>query len=221
MYTPQWPLTGYEHTEYTEEEMISASGVKPGDNLLSLSSSDVKERLKNSYPYINKVDVKKSFPSTLKISLEFYKPVMALELAEDVFLLSSDGKVLGAASEEQIENERYCYIATPFIVNCIEGQKLELKSKDGFEILVDVYSAFEKSSIAERLTRLDVTDKYNVKAVIDGRFNVTFGSFEQSDEKAGLLADVLKGNMWTDASGEIDVSDISSAVVRLTGASAT
>ncbi len=214
-------ITGLEGSKYTDEEMVSATGVLKGDNLLSLSSKKVKKNLMNAYPYIKEVRVTKKFPAKLKVSLEFYEAAMALELGEDVFLISSDGSVLGAASDEQLESGTYCFITTPFIVKCIEGNSLEFKSEDSFKVLVDIYSAFENNNIAGRLTKLNVADKYNVKAEIDGRFNITFGTYEQSDEKARLLSEVLKGDLWTDASGEIDVSDVSAAVVRLTGAAAT
>lgn len=214
-------ISGLEGMPYTEEEIILSSGVKKGDNLLSLSSKEVKKKLCDAYPYIKEVDIAKKYPSRLELSLEFYDAAMAIELGEDVFLISSDGKVLGTANDGQSESSALCFIATPFVLNCIEGRLLEFKNEDSFKVLTDIYSSFEKSGIARRLTRLDVQDKYNVKAQIDSRFNVTFGTFENSDEKAELLASVMKEDMWTDVSGEIDVSDSSTAVVRLTGASAT
>ena len=70
------------------------------------------------------------------------------------------------------------------------------------------------------LTTLDVVDKFNIKATLDDRFEIVFGTYEEADAKVSLLSAVMIGDLWTDASGIIDVSDSREAAVRLTGSAA-
>jgi hypothetical protein len=91
-----------------------------------------------------------------------------------------------------------------------------LDSEETFNILMEIYSSFEENGINTYLTHLDITDKFNIKAVLDERFEVIFGSYEEIGAKTLLLKNVYKRDLWTDFSGIIDVFDAREAAVRFT-----
>lgn len=57
------------NSHYTTEEIVAASGVSQGDNLMLTGQSTVAVRLKNALPYISSVSIRKSLPDTLVISV--------------------------------------------------------------------------------------------------------------------------------------------------------
>ncbi len=213
-------VEGLENTAWSEEEIVACTGVKKGDNLFRVNSGEVLEKLYREYPYIKEAEVTKKFPSTLKVSLTFDTPALFAGLGEDVFLLSSDGKVLDALGEGEEIPDGVCEIKLPSVAECFVGETIVFREKEQFDTLIEVYNAFLDSGIAGRLTFLDVTNKFDVDAVVENRFEIIFGTWEAADAKAKLLSEVLSNDIWTDSSGIIDVSDSREAVVRLTGSAA-
>ena len=205
---------------YSSARIIESSKVEKGDNLIKVKKSEVSSAVTGENPYVKEAVIQKKFPSTLVIKLDYYTPAMALNLGDDIFLMASDGTVLDSVSAEDERPDGVCYINVPFVTECIQGEKLKLENVESYEILTDIYTAFEKNGVAEGLTELDVLDKFNIKACIEDRFDIVFGSYEEAETKTALLAKVLAGDIWTDASGIIDVSDSREAAVRLTGSAA-
>ncbi len=211
---------GLENSSITPEQIIEICTVKPGDNLFGVKKSRVENAILSKYPYIKEVDIQKAFPKTLKLNITLDTPAMSFVLGEDTFIISSEGKVLDAIGEDEVVPEGICEIVLPSISECIVGEKVGLREEEILETLIETYCAFLDSGIAHRLTYLDATNKFNIDAVLDERFEIVFGSWENAGAKAKLISEVLSNDIWTDASGIIDVSDSREAVVRLTGSSA-
>ncbi len=213
-------VTGSFGEEFSYEEILDVSGVETGDNLFRVDKSEVEENLLLSYSYIDKVTVSKKFPATLVIDVQVHTPAMLVELGEDAFLLAHDTKVLQVLSEGEEVPAGVCKIETNGIDECIQGKLVKFENEEEAEILIEIYKAFADAGIAERLTYLDTRNKFDIDAVVEGRFKIIFGSNEGKEAKAELLSQVLTGDIWTDASGIIDVSDSREATVRLTGSAA-
>ncbi len=210
-------IKGLDTEVYTEAEMLDYLGIGEGDNLLSLRASRLEDELERKFSYVSKAELKRQLPSTLVIELEFHSASMGVVLGDDVFFVSSAGKVLSSDDAELGMPEGVCKIKTPFITECIQGEPLLFETEEPFEILVDVYSQFEAFGLSEKLTYLDITDKFNIKAKLDDRFDIVFGSWEDSESKVKLLSEVMGGDIWTDSSGIVDISDAREAAVRFTG----
>ncbi len=213
-------ITGIENGTYTSEEILQFIGVEKGDNLINVRSGVIEESLEKRFAYIKEAKIQKKLPTTLSLELELHEPSMSVELGEDVFLLSSSAKVLDAINGDGEINEGVCSITSPFIKECIEGEQIVFENSEMLDILLDVYSAFEENGLAHRLTSLDITNKFDIKATLDSRFEIIFGTYEEADVKVSLLSAVMSGDLWTDASGVIDISDSREAAVRLTGSAA-
>lgn len=210
-------IKGLNTDVYSEAEMLDFIGVGEGDNLLSLRASRLEKEIEREFAYVNHAKLRRRLPSTLVIELEFHSASMGVVLGDDVFFVSSGGKVLTSGDAEDGMPEGVCKIKTPFITECIQGENLLFESEETFNILVDVYSQFESFGLSKKLTYLDITDKFNIKAKVDDRFEIVFGSWEDSEAKVKLLSEVMSGDIWTDSSGIVDISDSREAAVRFTG----
>lgn len=213
-------LVGIENGAYTSDEILGFIGVKEGDNLINIRSGPLEDSLERQFAYIKEANIKKVLPTTLRIEFELHAPSMSVLLGDDVFLLSSKGKVLDSIGVEEEIPDGVCSLTTPFVSECIQGETIVFENEEYLEILLDIYSEFEKNEFAHRLTSLDVTDKFNITAMLDNRFEIIFGTYEEADAKVSLLSAVMSGDLWTDSSGIIDVSDSREAAVRLTGSAA-
>ena len=77
-------------TDYKLSELISKSGIRPGDMMSSVNERDAERILLEKCPYLKSVDVKKQFPN--KICFEVEERVLGwyLEVSEDYYALDYD-----------------------------------------------------------------------------------------------------------------------------------
>lgn len=213
-------VTGDFTQEFSGDDILAQSGVEIGDNLFRVNKKEVEQRLLSKFSCIDKVTISKKFPATLILDVDVYTPAMLLQLGEDCYILSHDTKVLKVLGEGEEIPVGVCKIEANSIDECVEGEFVKFENEEEAEILIEIYSAFEKAGIAKRLTYLDTRNKFDIDAVVENRFEIVFGSSEGKEAKTELLSQVLQGDIWTDASGIIDVSDSREATVRLTGSAA-
>jgi len=79
---------------YTQEEVASASSVQVGDNLFRLNKAAIRDRIEEELPYVESVDIRRSLPSTLVITVRECSAVAAVQAANQSWLISENGKLL-------------------------------------------------------------------------------------------------------------------------------
>ena len=56
-------------TEYSSEEIITASGIQQGDNLFLLNKYEIYESILEKLPYVSSVSISRKLPDTLLIEV--------------------------------------------------------------------------------------------------------------------------------------------------------
>lgn len=84
-------------SRYQAADIIAASGVEPGDNLVLLDRYRVSQRIYTALPYITDVQPRPKFPSTLEIEVTETRAAASIQGAGGWWLLSAGGKLLEAA----------------------------------------------------------------------------------------------------------------------------
>lgn len=84
-------------SRYQASEIIAASGVEPGDNLVLLDRYRVSQRIYTALPYITDVQPRPKFPNTLEIEVTETRAAAAIQGSGGWWLLSAGGKILEAA----------------------------------------------------------------------------------------------------------------------------
>lgn len=83
------------HGIYTPEQIVEASGIQGGENLMTLRETAISSRIMEKLPYISKVRVGIKLPDTVKLMVEELDVVYSAE-AEDGnwWLLRADGQIV-------------------------------------------------------------------------------------------------------------------------------
>lgn len=84
---------------YTSDEIIAASGIKGGDNLIRTNMDKCAEKIEQQLIYIEKAELIRSFPSTVEIKITPCKETASAEYEEGFCLLSASGKILDMSAE--------------------------------------------------------------------------------------------------------------------------
>lgn len=79
---------------YTAEEIIKASGIKEGDNLVGLSRSRVSAAICTQLPYVENVSIRKALPDGVVLKVTERVAAASVESAEGRWLISTQGKLL-------------------------------------------------------------------------------------------------------------------------------
>ena len=86
------------NSRYTNVEVVSASGVKQGDNLFLMNKYNVAGRISGALPYVEAVSINRDLPDTLQIHIQECVCSIALEQEGTTWIMCSSGKVVDEIS---------------------------------------------------------------------------------------------------------------------------
>ncbi len=163
---------------YSSEDIIEASNVVVGDNLIFLSKDKINEAVTTKLPYVGSVKIKRRLPSTLELIITKTEAAYAIVSNGYFTLLDKDGKVL----EEDLE-----YVAeTITIINFGEiesaelGKYIVLPNENSLEKLKTIREACEKGGLKD-ITSIDLSDIYNINLVYQGRITLELGETDKNN----------------------------------------
>lgn len=168
---------------YSDKEIIDASGVNMGDNLIFLSKTALNEEISSELAYVGSAKIKRRLPSTLEIIITKTEAYMAVARDGYYILLDRNGKVLEKDLETVGEN---IILANLGEISSIEvGEIISLKSEKVFAKLNDVISECDNVGITE-ITSVDLSDIYNIKLVYQGRITLELGETDKDNLSSKL-----------------------------------
>lgn len=159
-------------SRYQAEEIIAASGVERGDNLILLDRRKTAQRLYTELPYITQVQVNLKFPDTLLVEVTEVQAIASIQGAGAHWLLSAKGKLVELADESTAAD--YLAISGVEAVSPTVSQMLELPEDSPLtrERLAVLLEALESRGMLARVDGLDLSDRDILVLGYDGRFQV-------------------------------------------------
>ena len=157
---------------YGAEEIIAASGVEIGDNLILLDRYRVAQRIYTSLPYITDVRPKQEFPNTLNIEVTETQAVAVIQGAGGYWLLSGDGKLLEAVDAPAAAD--YLQVAGVQASEPAVSETLTLTEDSPITPLrlTELLDALDEYGALSRADSIDCSDPRVLVLNYDGRFRV-------------------------------------------------
>ncbi len=182
-------------TDYKLSELVSASGLRTGDRLYEVNSKEAEELLLRGCPYLKSVNVKKKFPN--KICFEVEERVLGwyIEISDDYYALDYDMLVLLETYDEEALIERgLTKLVLPELESAMCDYLPEFGRDDEHLIseTLKIVDTFRTHEIKERLTYLDLSNRFEIKLTIDGAFDVKIGDMNNIDTKLKTVAEVIE-----------------------------
>lgn len=184
---------------YTNEEIVKASGINKGDNIFTFGADDAINSLKAKLPFIERVEFDRKFPDKLHIKVYDAKPYLCISLNGEYYNVSKEGWVL-----EKVENKvnNAFEIRLPG-VKCEVGSQIIYTDEKSKKMLYKVIKLLEANSI--KIDYIDVTNPVIIKAGVDGRFDVNFGTENLLENKVKHLKKTME-TIAQNKSGSINLS---------------
>ncbi|MDD3164372.1 MAG: FtsQ-type POTRA domain-containing protein [Oscillospiraceae bacterium] len=199
-------------THYTDEEIVSASGLSVGDNLMLMNKSAAASDMMAWLPYVQRVKISRKLPGTAVITVQECNAVAAAQDESGAWwLLGADCKLLeqiDAANAEQYMALTGVTLTAP-VIGCIA----QATQEDAIGAAATMLTAMEQYALLDVITGVDLTKLYAVEIWYGKRFEIKLGSTDNLAYKIQYLQAVLK-NLNENQSGVIDLTFENDAVAR-------
>ena len=171
------------NTLYSAEDVIAASGIEPGDNLLLVNKATTAGNILAALPYVEEVrGIVRSLPDTVVIQIQESEASFAVQTdVNTTWLVNSRGKAL-----EKVEGE------------LPEGQPQILG--------VSVMSGLDGTGILEHVASINVEKDYDIIVQYDDRYTIRLGGTDDLAYKIQYLTSIL-AELSDFQAGTIDLTD--------------
>lgn len=193
---------------YTEQQILEASGVQTGDNLLAMSKSAVCGRICESLPYVSSVQVRRILPDQVVIDVKESSVTYAMQDETGAYwLVTANGRVVeqAASAEGHIPVEGFT-LQSPYVDQQLTNAEGEITV---YTLQLDtacaVMKAIEESSLYGSITSVNIPTDLHVTAQLGDQYRVIFGQSEDYGYKLRYLDSVL-GELDSFTSGDIDLT---------------
>ena len=182
-------------THYDISEIISASGIRSGDKLYKINENAAESKIIKDCPYVKSVEIKRSFPNTVRFVVEEQEPGWYVQVGNDYYGLDYDMKVLlETYVEDDFIDRGLTKLVLPELETLIVGEVPDFASDDQqlMKETLKIIDAFRTHEMKGILTGLDLSNRFEIKLEIDNSYVVYFGDMTSFDIKMKALTEVLR-----------------------------
>jgi len=193
-------------SKYTEAEIMEASGIVMGDNLFAVNKFEVERRIKEQYPYVGAVEIRRRLPDTFLFTVTERVPVAYLDAGEQRWILDKDAYLLEPLSI----SETVPYLQVVSESEAVEphsGEQLNLPEEGAVNALESVMSGLSDLNMIADVGQIDVSKLYRLSFLYQNRLQVQLGNAEKMEKKLRLFQTILEELDVTDR-GVLDVSEV-------------
>ena len=179
---------------YTQEEVVTASGIQVEDNLFRLNKNKISSDIRQKLPYVEGVNIVRRLPSTVVITITEWDAVAQVmpqpvgtvvsgegdvppEIADESWLISVGGKLLEPAPADS--DKLVVFGLTALMPTA--GTKLAVpqEEQDRLNALLSLLGSLEELELLDRVSEVELgllqihlryLDRFDVKLPLNGDF---------------------------------------------------
>lgn len=140
------------NSHYTAEEIVAASGIEPGDNLIALSQGRVAGSIRTQLPYVESVTVRRQLPDGVLLTVTERVAAASIQGGGGRWLISAQGKILEEAGEQRVVAITGLTALTPYAGGAVRTEEEDQATLDH---ALSLLSALEEAEMLTQCTRLD------------------------------------------------------------------
>ncbi|MEE0946299.1 MAG: FtsQ-type POTRA domain-containing protein [Acutalibacteraceae bacterium] len=186
---------------YNTQEIINASLINNGDNLLRLSEKRVLENLQESLPFVDGIVLEKKLPDTVIIEVTEATEYCCYNIDGIYYSTDINGRVL----KEYYEIPSLVYVECKASLSKDNIRSVVLESDNHKNVLNEILNSGKLDNT--KLNYIDISNLYDIKIGIDNRFTIELGEDRYINEKLALFSKmaesktqensgVFRFNMW-------------------------
>ena len=201
-----------EGNKYVESEyIIKALEVNNNKNIFRYNIKDMEEILLNN-KYIDKVEIKRLLPNTLKVSI-IEKEIVANLYNEEIYCyIDKEGNFIDEIDENNKDNE---VITVHIDYNKTDSQEIKFKNEENKKRLLYLLEYIKEEGIYKKIDYIDMTKPNSINMSTKEDINILLNSDEELKYNISRLAMILADlQNKKQKGGEIDLSTGKYALYR-------
>lgn len=186
---------------YSADEIVYASGIMAGDNLLRLPSDEIEARIVTSLPFVKTAEVKKYFPDKVAIEVTPAEEAILLVTDNGNYTVDKDYKVLREVADAPDGLLRVVGTAVNGITVGNMADFSEKQQRDALNSLLSVCA--EKGF---DVNYVDIENIVDISFVIEDRLFIKIGTYNDLSGKLTHL-ETMMSSISEDITASISLTD--------------
>ena len=174
---------------YSQEEILSAASVEMGANMILTPGEQIAQRIYKALPYVDRVDVQKRIPTTVKLKITEAQPVAVITGAASAWIIDAKGKLL----EEAVEDQGYTKVTGLELLEPQQGSMAQTTPENQKQLdnLTGITQALAEYELIGQVTSIDVSSQTEIIVIYNNRLTVKLLSSADYSGKLRLLKNII------------------------------
>lgn len=194
--------------KYSAWDVREASGIRDGENLLTLNKSKIGGKITTKLPYVKQVRIGRKLPGTVKIEIQEMDVVYAiLDDSDHWWLMDSTGKLIESVSASDAKgytliqgvrvqspvagSQAVAVEAIPATNEAGETVPVTVLESERLRTAVEILQCLEKCGVIGKAASVDVSDMTMLELWYEDRYQVLLGNGEKLEYKIESMAKAI------------------------------
>lgn len=178
-------------TVYTDDEILAASGLEKGVNLLFVNNFTAVSSIYATMPYVETVSIKRIMPNRIILTVTGSEAVACVSFGDDYWLINPNGKLLEKIDAREAKNFIRVEGMEPLMP--VAGEIMTVREIDAGkdEYLYRMLAQFQLRKITKNIDWVDLSDMNDPRLSYEDRYTVILGSSEQLSRRLSLIQSAI------------------------------
>ncbi len=186
--------------KYTPWDVREASGIRDGENLMTLNKSKIGGNITTKLPYVKKVRIGRKLPDTVKIEIQEMNVVYAIADEKDSWwLMDASGKIADSVSSSEAKSygkilgvrlqspsvgaQAVAMEAVPETDEAGAPIPVTVQENERLRAAIDVLESLEENGVIGQVANLNVSDMTMIELWYEDHYQVLLGNAEKINYK--------------------------------------
>lgn len=189
--------------KYDDSEIIRASEIKSGDNLILLNSRSAEEKIYKSFSYIDGVRIEKEFPRRVRIITQTGSANFAFDCGDEYCIVSANDKLVAKCAEVLPETIKIVGVD----IEISDLGMVTYQNEDAKNLIFNIVDSF-KSHELNSICEIDISDPDCITACYDARIKIIMGTVENIEYKVITAKEIVTNKIGTSEKGSLDLRSL-------------
>ena len=173
---------------YTAQEVVDASGLQIGDNLVTISKGSVVGKILAKLPYVEEISMERVLPGTVVIHVVESDVIYTVDGDDGgTWLMNGSGKILAKADAAA----DYPHLSGVTAQAPEIGSQIASEQTENLTAALELLPLLEQTEYISQVTEVRVDKTYDIVVLYGDTYEIHLGGTEQLEYKMQYLAAIL------------------------------
>lgn len=173
---------------YTAEDVVKATGIAVGDNMMRLKIDEAEQRAVESLIHVESVEIVRKFPDTLEIHVQKCTPAYNVVYEFGTLIVSEHGRILDNSMDPQAGLVRVVGYQPS---ETTPGQQIAAEEERCDKVFAAFRDLIYDGDLAAPIVEIDMSDFNDIMVNFDHRIIFDMGNWSEIDYKISFAEQII------------------------------